>query len=57
MKKSLIAYLIILILLCAGFVVGARMMGKQGMYLASGYMLTSAIAVCSSLQYLRFTFG
>lgn len=44
MKKTLVAYLIILTLLCAGFVIGARMMGRQGMYLASGYMLTPAIA-------------
>ena len=43
-NKSLIAYLVILALLCAGFVIGAEMMGKQGMYLASGYMLTPAIA-------------
>jgi len=44
MKRSLIAYVVILVLLCAGFVVGARMMGRQGMYLGGGYMLTPAIA-------------
>jgi hypothetical protein len=44
MNKSLIAYFAILILLCAGFVIGARMMGQQGVYLASGYMLTPALA-------------
>jgi len=43
-NKSLIAYLVILALLCAGFVIGARMMGQEGTYLASGYMLTPAIA-------------
>lgn len=42
--KSLIAYFVILVILCAGFVVGARMMGEQGAYLAQGYMLTPAIA-------------
>ncbi|MGE5643193.1 MAG: hypothetical protein ACM3Y8_09290, partial [Byssovorax cruenta] len=44
LKKSLIAYFCILVVLCAGFVVGARIMGQQGVYLASGYMLTPAIA-------------
>ena len=43
-NKSLIAYLVILALLCAGFVIGARTMGEQGVYLAGGYMLTPAIA-------------
>ena len=42
--KSLIAYFVILIILCAGFVVGERMLGKQRAYLAQGYMLTPAIA-------------
>jgi membrane protease YdiL (CAAX protease family) len=42
--KSLIAYFVILIVLCAGFVVGARIIGEQGAYLAQGYMLTPAIA-------------
>ena len=42
--KSLIAYFAILFLLCAGFVIGAKMMGEQGMYLAQGYMLTPALA-------------
>jgi membrane protease YdiL (CAAX protease family) len=42
--KSLIAYLVVLVILCTGFVVGARMMGKQGAYLAQGYMMTPAIA-------------
>jgi len=43
-NKSLIIYFILLIILCAGFVVGARMMGERGVYLAGGYMLTPAIA-------------
>jgi membrane protease YdiL (CAAX protease family) len=42
--KSLIAYSVILVILCTGFVVGARMMGEQGTYLAQGYMMTPAIA-------------
>jgi len=42
--KSLIVYFIILVTLCAGFVLGARMLGEQGAYLAQGYMLTPAIA-------------
>jgi len=43
-QKSLVIYFIILFILCAGFVVGARMMGKQGAYLAQGYMMTPAMA-------------
>jgi len=41
---SLIAYFVILTILCAGFVLGARAMGEQGAYLAQGYMMTPAIA-------------
>jgi hypothetical protein len=43
-NKSLAAYLMILAILCAGFVIGARAMGAQGVYLAGGYMVTPAIA-------------
>jgi len=43
-SKSLVAYIVILVLLCAGFVVGARLLGQQGVYLASAYMLTPALA-------------
>lgn len=43
-NKSLFIYFVLLILLCTGFIVGARMMGEQGAYLAGGYMLTPAIA-------------
>lgn len=42
--KPLLIYFIILILLCAGFIIGAKMMGEQGVYLAQGYMLTPALA-------------
>lgn len=41
---SLAVYFIILIVLCAGFVIGAKMLGEQGAYLAQGYMLTPAVA-------------
>jgi membrane protease YdiL (CAAX protease family) len=43
-SNSLAAYFIILFVLCAGFVVGARMLGEQGAYLAQGYMMTPALA-------------
>lgn len=42
--KPLLAYFLVLIALCAVFIVGAKMMGEQGMYLAQGYMLTPALA-------------
>jgi membrane protease YdiL (CAAX protease family) len=42
--RSIAAYLIVLFILCAGFVVGARALGEQGAYLAQGYMITPAIA-------------
>jgi membrane protease YdiL (CAAX protease family) len=43
-QKSLIAYFVILIILCAGLIIGARMLGEQGAYMAQGYMMTPAIA-------------
>jgi membrane protease YdiL (CAAX protease family) len=43
-SKPIIAYFAILLALCAGFVVGARMLGERGAYLAQGYMLTPALA-------------
>jgi membrane protease YdiL (CAAX protease family) len=43
-KRSLIAYLIILVILCTSFVIGAMILGEQGAYLAQGYMLTPALA-------------
>lgn len=43
-RRTLIAYLVILCSLCAGFVFGARLLGEQGNYLAGGYMFTPALA-------------
>jgi CAAX protease family protein len=43
-NKSLAIYLFILAVLCAGAVVGAKMLGQQGNYLAGAYMLTPAVA-------------
>ncbi len=43
-NKSLIAFLIIVTLLSAGYVVGMKMAGQYGPYLAQAYMLTPAIA-------------
>lgn len=43
-KRPLIAYFSILVLSSTGFVVGNRLMGESGNYLAQGYMLTPAIA-------------
>lgn len=51
-KKSLYIYFFILFVLCSGLVVGMKAMGKQGAYLAQGYMLTPAIA--ASLTRLFF---
>jgi membrane protease YdiL (CAAX protease family) len=42
--KSLMTYLIILAILCAVYIIGARMLAEQGAYLAQGYMLTPAVA-------------
>lgn len=41
---SLAIYFGLLVVLCTAFVVGAKMLGQQGVYLAQGYMLTPAIA-------------
>ena len=43
-NASLVIYLIILVVLCTVFIVGAKMLGQEGAYLAQGYMLTPAIA-------------
>lgn len=43
-KKSLAIYLLVLVVLCATVVAGAKMLGQQGNYLAGVYMLTPAIA-------------
>lgn len=42
--RSISLYFVFLVLLCAGFVTGARLLGRQAMYLAGGYMLTPALA-------------
>ncbi len=42
--KPLTIYFIILCLLCAVIIIGAKALGQQGMYLAQVYMLTPAIA-------------
>ncbi len=45
MRKSPLAiYLVILFFLCAAVIIGAKMLGQQGAYLAQFYMLTPAIA-------------
>jgi len=43
-SKSLAIYFVILFVLCAAVIVGAKMLGRQGAYLAQVYMLTPAIA-------------
>lgn len=43
-KYPLISYFLILLILCAAVIVGARMLGQQGAYLAQLYMLTPALA-------------
>lgn len=43
-RYSLILYFLVLFILCAGFIIGAKSMGQQGAYLAQGYMMTPAIA-------------
>jgi len=43
-QRSLFIYIFILFILCAGFVLGVRMIGEQGAYLAQGYMMTPAMA-------------
>ena len=42
--KPLLIYLVVLSLLCAAFIIGAKILGEQGLYLAQGYMLTPALA-------------
>lgn len=43
-KRPLATYFVMLALLCALVIVGAKMLGQQGNYLAQFYMLTPAIA-------------
>lgn len=42
--NSLIVYFVVLVALCAAFVLGSRALGEHGAYLAQGYMLTPALA-------------
>jgi hypothetical protein len=42
-KQPLLAYLIILIFLCAGIILGVKALGQQGVALVQVYMLTPAI--------------
>ena len=50
--RPLVLYLLLLALLCTAVVVGARMLGRQGAYLAQLYMLTPAVAALIA----RFSF-
>ncbi len=43
-RSSLAIYFVILVALCAAVIVGAKMLGRQGAYLAQFYMLVPAIA-------------
>lgn len=43
-SNVLLVYFLILTLLCASFIIGAKALGEKGMYLAQGYMITPAIA-------------
>lgn len=43
-NNALVAYFILLALLCTAFIVGAKLIGEKGMYLAQGYMITPALA-------------
>ncbi|MFH1185933.1 MAG: CPBP family intramembrane glutamic endopeptidase [Chloroflexota bacterium] len=42
--RSLAIYFLLLVVLCAAVIVGARMLGREGAYLAQFYMLTPAVA-------------
>lgn len=43
-NKALFSYFVFLSILCAAIIIGAKILGKQGVYLAQFYMLTPAIA-------------
>lgn len=43
-NKGLVAYFVLLTFICASFIIGAKVLGKNGMYLAQGYMITPALA-------------
>ena len=51
-NRSLVAYLMILFVLCAAVIVGANMLGQQGVYLAQVYMLTPAVAAILTRLFL-----
>jgi len=50
-RHPLISYFVILILLCAAIIFGARSMGEQGAYLAQFYKWTRAIAALITRQF------
>jgi len=43
-NRTLIIYFTLLALFSAAFIIGAKLLGQQGTYLAQGYMLTPALA-------------
>lgn len=43
-NKTLAVYFALLVALCAGFILGAKMLGEGGAYLAQAYMLTPALS-------------
>jgi membrane protease YdiL (CAAX protease family) len=43
-NTSLAIYFAVLIVLCTAFIVGMRVLGQQGVYLAQAYMMTPALA-------------
>ena len=56
--RALAAYFILLVVLCGAVVASARMLGRQGAYLAQLYMLTPAVAALLTRQFFyapRFT--
>jgi len=59
MKKSpLVIYFIILVVLCTAVIVGAKMLGQQGAYLAQFYMLSPAIAaIITRLFFYKLKFS
>src|SRR5262245_14119115 len=42
--RPLVIYFVLLVLLSGGVIAGAKALGKEGAYLAQGYMLTPALA-------------
>jgi len=57
-KSSLAIYFVILFALCTAVIVGAKMLGQQGAYLAQFYMLTPAItAIITRLFFYKPKFS